>query len=85
MCKGLAVQLSDGNETLGGLSIFIEPTHFVELARTSTSSMPELLSAARKFEVSGLQPHVYESSRPGAERFALVLGPLDKSDADALR
>jgi hypothetical protein len=83
MCKGLAIQLNDGAETLGRLSAFIELTHFVELARAS--AMPELLRAARGFAVSGLRPRIYESSRPGAERFALVLGPLDKTDAEALR
>ena len=83
MCKGLAVQLSDGTETLGRLSVFVEPSHFVELGRAA--SVPELLKARRRFELSGIQPRVYEASAPGAGRFALVLGPLDKTDAEGLR
>lgn len=83
MCKGLAVQLSDSTETLGRLSVFVEPTHFVELGRAAT--VPDLLKTLRRFEVSGIQPRIYEASRPGAGRFALVLGPLDKTDAEALR
>ncbi|HYQ16606.1 MAG TPA: hypothetical protein VEQ58_12635 [Polyangiaceae bacterium] len=85
MCKGLAIaiQRSDGGETLGRLSAFIEPTHFVELSRAA--GVPELLSAARHFEISGSSPRIYESSRLGRERFALVLGPFDRADADALR
>jgi hypothetical protein len=83
MCKGLAVQLSDGTETLGRLSVFVEPTHFVELGRAA--AVPDLLKTLRRFEPSGIQPRVYETSRPGSGRFALVLGPLDKPDADALR
>jgi len=83
MCKGLAVQLSDSTETLGRLSVFVEPTHFVELGRAA--AVPDLLKTLRRFEVSGIQPRVYEASRPGAGRFALVLGPLDKADAEALR
>lgn len=83
MCKGLAVQLNDGTETLGRLSVFVEPTHFVELARAA--SVPELLKARRRFELSGIQPRLYEASASGARRFALVLGPLDKTDAEGLR
>ena len=83
MCKGLAVQLTDGTETLGRLSVFVEPTHFVELARAP--GVPELLKTLRRFEVGGIQPRIYEASQPGARRFALVFGPLDKADAEALR
>ncbi len=83
MCKGLAVQLSDGTKTLGRLSVFVEPTHFVELARAA--AVPELLKTLRRFEVGGIQPRIYEASQPDARRFALVFGPLDKADAEALR
>lgn len=83
MCKGLAVALSDGTETLGRLSVFIEPTHFVELGRAG--AVPELLKLLQRFEVSGLQPRVHETSQAGARRFVLLLGPLDKNDAETLR
>ena len=83
MCKGLAIQLNDGTETLGRLSAFVEPTHFVELTRAA--AVPELLKTLRRFDVSGIQPRVYEAAQTGAGRFALVLGPLDKADAEALR
>lgn len=83
MCKGLAVALNNEGETLGRLSIFIEPTHFVELSRAAT--VPSLLDSLAHYEVAGTEPHVYESSQGGARRFALVLGPFDKTDADALR
>lgn len=83
MCKGLAVQLSDGTETLGRLSVFVEPTHFVELGRAA--AMPDLLEILRRFEISGLRPRFYEASQTGTKRFALVLGPLDKGEAEALR
>jgi hypothetical protein len=83
MCKGLAVALSDGTETLGRLSVFIEPTHFVELRRAA--SVPELLKSLQRFDVSGLQPRLHETSQLGSKRFVLLLGPLDKSDAEALR
>jgi len=83
MCKGLAIQLSDGTETLGRLSAFVEPTHFVELSRAA--AVPDLLQVLRRFDVNGVAPRVYETSAAGAARFALVLGPLDKPDAEALR
>jgi hypothetical protein len=83
MCKGLAVALSDGTETLGRLSVFIEPTHFVELGRAA--AVPDLLKLLQRFDVSGLQPRLHETSQPGGKRFVLLLGPLEKSDAEALR
>jgi hypothetical protein len=91
LCKGLAIQLAGRsgtasgatNETLGRLSVFVEPTHFVELSRAAR--VPELLERLHGFEIRGISPRIYETARPGDERFALVLGPLDKRDADALR
>jgi hypothetical protein len=65
------------------LSVFVEPTHFVELGRAA--AVPELLKLLRRFEPSGIQPHIYETSRPDSGRFALVLGPLDRGDAEGLR
>lgn len=83
LCKGVAVSLNNDGDTLGRLSVFVEPTHFVELSRAE--AVPELLKALSRFDVSGVEPRIYESSRPGAARFALVLGPFDKADAEALR
>lgn len=83
LCKGLAVPLSDGTDVLGRLSIFVEPTHFVELARAA--NVPTLLEAARGLNVSGVAVSVFESSQGGANRFALGIGPLDKMQAEALR
>lgn len=83
LCKGLAIQLTDGTETLGRLSAFIEPTHFVELSRAA--AVPPLLQAARAFDIAGALPRITESSRGGDARFVLALGPFDKADAEALR
>lgn len=83
MCKGLMIQLNIGNEVVGRLSAFVEPTHFVELKRAA--SVPELLKAAQRFDVSGIQPRIFETAAPGPGRFALALGPLDKTDAEGLR
>jgi hypothetical protein len=83
LCKGLAIQLSDGDEVLGKLSVFVESTHFVELGRAA--AVPELLTAAERFDVSGTRSRIFETSRSGAERFALVLGPFEKVEAEGLR
>jgi hypothetical protein len=81
-CKGLAVQLRAGSEIVGRLSVFVEQTHFVELARAPT--LPELVTRRAEFSFEGIEPRVYETSEPG-RRFALVLGPLDRERAQALR
>lgn len=83
MCKGLVISFTNGPETLGHVSAFIELTHFVELARSRT--VPDLLKTLDRLDVTGIDPRIYETSQPDALRFALVLGPLDKRDADALR
>ncbi|HVY30922.1 MAG TPA: hypothetical protein VHB79_30390 [Polyangiaceae bacterium] len=83
LCRGLAVVLNNEGETLGRLSVFIEPTHFVELSRAAT--VPSLLEMLTHYEIAGTEPRVYESSQAGARRFALVLGPFDKAEAEALR
>ncbi len=82
MCKGLAIQLRAGNEIVGRVSAFVEQTHFVELAREA--SLPELVARRSEFDFQGIEPRVYETSQPG-KRFALVLGPLDRERAQALR
>jgi len=83
MCKGLAVQLNDPTDLLARVSIFVEQAHFVELSRAA--AVPVLLATQARFDVSGIAPHIYETSSPGAARFALVVGPVDKSEADTLR
>lgn len=99
MCKGLAIQLSEVEtgaakkseaeaprekaEILARASVFVEQAHFVELSRSAT--VQPLLAEQTRFDVSGIQPHVYETSSAASARFALVLGPVDKSEADALR
>jgi hypothetical protein len=83
MCKGLAVQLNDATDVLARVSVFVEQAHFVELSRAA--AVPVLLETQARFDVSGIAPHIYETSSPHAARFALVVGPVDKSEADALR
>jgi hypothetical protein len=82
MCKGLAIQLRAGNEIVGRVSAFVEQTHFVELAREGT--LPALAARRSEFAFQGVEPRVYETTQPG-KRFALVLGPLDRERAQALR
>jgi hypothetical protein len=88
MCKGLAIVLSDvpvenqKAETLARVSAFVEQAHFVELSRSGT--VPPLLAELARFDVSGLAPLIYETTSADG-RFALVLGPVDRSEADALR
>lgn len=82
-CKGLAVALNNEGDTLGRLSVFVEPTHFLELSRAE--AVPPLLQTLARYDVNGIEPRIFETSRSGAGRFALVLGPLNKTEAEALR
>jgi hypothetical protein len=83
MCKGLAVQLGDTTDVLARVSVFVEQSHFVELSRAA--AVPLLLAEQARFDVSGIAPHIYETSSRDGARFALVVGPVDKSEANALR
>jgi hypothetical protein len=57
LCKGLAVQLGNEKETWARLSIFVEPTHFVELSRAA--AVPDLLGRLNRFDVSGIEPRIF--------------------------
>lgn len=83
LCKGLAIQLSEGGEVLARVSAFVEQTHFVELSRAAT--VPALLQMLARFDISGIEARIYETSRAADGRFALTFGPLEKADADTLR
>jgi hypothetical protein len=80
-CKGLAIQPRD-KEVVGRVSAFLEQTHFVELAHAT--SLAELRERQAEYEFHGIEPRIYETTQAD-RRFALVLGPLDKQRAQALR
>ncbi len=82
-CKGLVVQPRQGDEVVGRVSVFVEQTHFVELSRGA--SVTKLLETQAEFTFRSVTPRIYETTQGAANRFALVLGPLDKQGAESLR
>ncbi len=84
LCRGLSVSPKQPEgEVLGTLSVFFTDAHFVELARAET--VPPLVARARAFAFADVTPEIYESTREGSGRFALVVGPLDKPSSERLR
>lgn len=84
LCRGLSVSPKPpGGEILGTLSVFFTDAHFVELARGET--VPPLVDRARAISFADVSPEIYESTRQGSGRFALVVGPLDKVASERLR
>jgi len=84
LCRGLSVSPKQvGGAVIGTLSVFFSDAHFVELARGDT--VPPLVDRARAFAFEDVSPEIYESTRQGGERFALVVGPLDKPASERLR
>jgi len=84
LCKGLFVKpKTPKDEALGTVSLFLDDTSWVELARGAT--VDELRAERARFELGSLPAKVFETERAGAERFALVLGPFERAAADAVR
>lgn len=83
LCRGVGVVIkNDKDEHLGGLSLFLEDAHYVELARSAERAT--LLERRAQLRFADVIPSLVETSKGGAERFALVVGPLDKGAADRL-
>lgn len=79
LCRGIRVVFrSDSKEDVGALSLFLERTYYVELARRDTAA--ELDTIARAFAFEGLAPQAIRASG----RNVLALGPFDKPEADRL-
>jgi hypothetical protein len=82
-CKGLLIQPMKDDQVVGRLSVFVEQTHFVELDRAA--SVPALLAFQQGIEFRGVTPSIRETAQPGSAKFALVVGPLTKSQAEIVR
>jgi hypothetical protein len=85
LCRGVGVVLEDEKgEHLGGLSLFLERTYYVELGRREERGALEDL--ARRFSFGAYAPR-FLPLREGVTRgrFALTLGPFDRGEAELLR
>lgn len=83
LCRGVGVVIkSDKDEHLGGLSLFLEDAHYVELARSADRAA--LLEHRARLRFADVIPSLVETSKGGGERFALVVGPLDRGAAERL-
>lgn len=83
LCRGVGVVIKDDkDEHLGGLSLFLEDAHFVELARAADRDA--LLARRDRLHFADLIPSWVETRGAGDQRFALVVGPLDKATAERL-
>jgi hypothetical protein len=81
LCKGLFIKpKTDTGETLGVVSAFLDDAHFVELMRSTR--VDALVQHRQRFEFSDVRPSIFQTKD---ERFALVLGPVDKPSAERLR
>ncbi len=82
-CKGLLIQPMQAEKVVGRLSVFVEQTHFVELARAA--DVRTLLDLEQRVEFRGVAPSVRETAQSEAAHFALTLGPLGKAQAETVR
>ena len=84
LCRGLSAKpKSPKDESLGVVSVFFDDTHYVELERAERAS--SLAALRPRIDVTGAPLTIFETSRPGAQRFALVLGPFTKTVAENVR
>ncbi len=87
LCRGIAAKPSvDDGTVIGRVSAFFDETNFVELARSE--DVTELVAQQARYQAEGPgapRPKIYETTKDGNERFALVLGPLTAEQAESLR
>lgn len=87
LCRGvgalLANELAGVKTDVGSLSIDLDPTHWVELGRGSDAAA--LREARGKLAFADVSPGLVELAEGTADRFALVVGPLDAAVAERLR
>lgn len=83
LCSGLALRPKDDKgDAFGSVSLFLEDTHYVQLAESSNI---EELSEIRQRYQGADQPKIFETTATGAHRFSLELGPTDRQDAERVR
>ena len=84
LCRGLFVKpITAKKEPMGTLSVFLDDAHYVEVARAASSEA--LLAARDQLSLADVPARLVETTGRGDQRFALVLGPIDKPSAEQLR
>ncbi|MCA9598427.1 MAG: hypothetical protein KC776_34175 [Myxococcales bacterium] len=84
LCNGLSPRpKTDKGDVFGSVSVFLDDTHYVEVARAA--GVESLLKDAERIHLTGAVLDVYETEKPGAEHFALVVGPMAETQAEKLR
>jgi hypothetical protein len=83
LCHGLSLKPTLEDQLLATVFVVLADTHYVELSRGG--AVDELLTYEKRFDLRGVSPHIFETRLPQAERFALVLGPVDLSTAESIR
>jgi len=84
LCNGISVKakLPDG-EPVGSLSMFLDDAYYVELGRSN--SMRELGQRVLVHKFVGMGPQIYETESSGQGRFAVTVGPMSQTLAEATR
>ena len=88
LCRGVGALLVDEKDAhLGSLALYLDDTHYVEMARSGDAL--GLLDRRSRLEFADVIPSLVETTQPGAAtsvaHFALTVGPLDKATAERLR
>ena len=81
LCKGLVLKPKFGDAVFGTVSLFLDDTHYVELARGT--SLRALTESGARF-AGTRRPRIFQ--RAGTKpSFALSVGPLSHAEAERLR
>lgn len=84
LCRGLSLKAKTAkDEALGVVSVFLEDAHYVELGRAA--SVAALVEARKRFVLADVTAKLFETKAAGEQKFSLVLGPMDKPNAERLR
>lgn len=84
LCRGLFIKPTNPKaEGLGTVSLFLDDTSYVELARAA--DVATLRAERAKLELGAVPARLFETVAGPERRFALVLGPFSKPVADRVR
>jgi len=84
LCRGIVARPHfETGELLATVSLYLDETHYVELARAASPA--QIATTTANFDWGAMRPQIYDTNAATENHLALVLGPFDQAQAEHLR